>query len=93
VTRWRGRRGSALHVECGPGGPLRFRREGRPYLVLAVLAHWVESGAWWVHGGTSSTPQERQVWRVEVRAEGHDTTGVHDLMHDGRTWRLIRTLD
>ncbi|MEO8328844.1 MAG: DUF6504 family protein, partial [Candidatus Nanopelagicales bacterium] len=27
--------------------PLAFRWQGRRYVVGSVLAHWVETGAWW----------------------------------------------
>lgn len=101
MTRIPGIGGPAVHVEAGPQGPLRFRRDlrggrRRTYVVTEVLARWVESGPWWLYRppGEDQGPDpvgERQVWRVEASRDG--VTGVYDLAHDGRRWRLVRTLD
>jgi len=65
--------------------PLAFRWQGRRYIVGSVLAHWVETGAWWRAAGPLTDP-ERQLWRVEVcRGE---STGVFDLCQDTTGWSL-----
>jgi hypothetical protein len=55
--------------------PLAFRWRGRRYVVATVLAHWVETGAWWRRPAV--TDPERRLWRVEV-CRGTET-GVVDL--------------
>lgn len=69
--------------------PLAFRWRGRRYVVGAVLAHWVETGAWWRRSTPepppSQTPSqspgvpdpERWLWRVEACRGAQ--TGVFDL--------------
>ncbi|MEO8106575.1 MAG: DUF6504 family protein [Actinomycetes bacterium] len=69
--------------------PLAFRWRGRRYVVGTVLAHWVETGAWW-RRTASRPPQEephfatngpadpeRWIWRVEACRGAQ--TGVFDL--------------
>lgn len=74
---------------AGPSGltaaPLAFRWRGRRYVVGTVLAHWVETGAWWRPAagaaGAAADPgpadPERLLWRVEA-CRGSQT-GVFDL--------------
>jgi hypothetical protein len=68
--------------------PLAFRWRGRRYVVGAVLAHWVETGAWWRRAAQRPTPgsdelpdsvpdPERWLWRVEACRGAQ--TGVFDL--------------
>lgn len=68
--------------------PLAFRWRGRRYVVGAVLAHWVETGAWWRRTAQRPTPgsdelpdsvpdPERWLWRVEACRGAQ--TGVFDL--------------
>ena len=62
-------------------GPEQFLWRGRLWKVSAVVAHWVETGAWWQSTGAdavrgadpgpgSAEPvdlsAEREVWRVEA---------------------------
>src|SRR6188472_4508726 len=59
-------------------GPAQFLWRGRLWRVTAVVAHWVETGAWWqssgVHavlghdraGTSTDLSAEREVWRVEA---------------------------
>src|SRR4051812_47819818 len=62
--------GSDLGPDLGTDlGPDQFLWRGRLWQVREVIAHWVESGAWWVarpeeapHG--SQLAREREVWRV-----------------------------
>ena len=63
------------------GAPLAFRWRGRRYVVDSVLAHWVETGAWWRHPEPVDRPPadpERWLWRVEVVSKTSQT-GVFDL--------------
>ena len=49
--------------------PDQFLWRGRLWKVRAVVAHWVETGAWWQEStsGTASDPvAERELWRVEA---------------------------
>jgi hypothetical protein len=79
---------------AGPGGrqegPEQFLWRGRLWKVSDVVAHWVETGAWWqssgVHavlgsdepgGGTAvavDLAKEREVWRVQA-GRGLSTVG------------------
>jgi hypothetical protein len=61
-------------------GPEQFLWHGRLWKVSAVVAHWVETGAWWQSAGADATrgtetpdgpvsvdlSAEREVWRVEA---------------------------
>jgi hypothetical protein len=69
--------------------PAEFLWRGRLYVVRAVLAHWVETGAWWRASSGSaalvldpSQAGEREVWRVEASAGRQAGTGVYDLCFD-----------
>ena len=72
--------------------PAEFLWHGRFYVVRAVLAHWVETGAWWRVGSTngssalaadpSAQGAEREVWRVEATAGRQSGAGVYDLCFD-----------
>lgn len=79
----------------GTSAPLAFRWRGRRYVVGTVLAHWVETGAWWRAEQTvlqqdlqPGVPQqdvppadpERMLWRVEA-CRGTQT-GVFDLSRE-----------
>lgn len=66
--------------------PLAFRWQGRRYVVGNVLAHWVETGAWWRNSTSTMADPERHLWRVEV-CRGR-STGVFDLCEDDAGWSL-----
>lgn len=75
---------SLTPVASGETAPLAFRWRGRRYVVGAVLAHWVETGAWWRRvasrpsSGFDELPDpERWLWRVEACRGAQ--TGVFDL--------------
>ncbi len=80
-------------------GPSQFLWRGRLYVVRAVIAHWIESSAWW--GGSrralegAIAAHEHEVWRVEAQAGRSDSCGVYDLRRDvaADRWVLARTLD
>ncbi|HET8602910.1 MAG TPA: DUF6504 family protein [Marmoricola sp.] len=81
-------------------GPEQFLWRGRLWQVREVVAHWVETGAWW----RSTTPDpvaEREVWRVAaahpmLRADDDDPGfGVFDLAFDwaAGSWQLAHAVD
>ena len=83
-------------------GPQQFLWRGRLWQVREVVAHWRETGAWWVHKeNVAPHLQEREVWRVTAargRAVGGDDDpgfGVFDLTFDWADgdWRLARSVD
>lgn len=91
--------------ELGQEGPEQFLWHGRLWKVRAVIAHWVETGAWWqgaraqaVIGsadgefdrGPADLLGERELWRVEA-GQGHDAGGVFDLAFDWSDgrWQLV----
>ena len=52
---------------------MQFLWRDRLYVVRAVLAHWVEAGAWWRRRGPDGLPMtidavEHEVWPVEADA-------------------------
>ncbi|HEX5016423.1 MAG TPA: DUF6504 family protein [Actinomycetes bacterium] len=66
--------------------PMAFRWRGRRYVVDSVLAHWVETGAWWRRTDQNRSEcdlqppadPERWLWRVEAGTRTSHT-GVFDL--------------
>jgi hypothetical protein len=87
--------------------PAEFLWRGRFYAVREVLAHWVETGAWWQSPGAASAGSsalaldsaalhaEREVWRVEASPGRQHGAGVYDLCFDWDAggWTLLRALD
>ena len=86
-------------VESQGEVPQVFRWRGRRYVVGSVLAHWVETGAWWRSGAVASSvgspvagaaselsDPEREMWRVE--ALRGTSSGVFDLCRDDTGWSL-----
>lgn len=82
--------------------PDEFLWRGRFYAVRQVLAHWVETGAWWQAApapAPAATPHalagEREVWRVEASRGRVHGAGVYDLCFDWAAggWTLLRAMD
>ena len=86
--------------------PEQFLWRGRLWQVREVLAHWVETGAWWVRRpeespGRSELARQREVWRVAaargraVAAVDDPGFGVFDLAFDWSegVWRLAGSVD
>jgi hypothetical protein len=87
-------------------GPEQFLWRGRLWQVREVIAHWVETGAWWLRRpedgpGRSELVREREVWRVAA-ARGRAVSsvddpgfGIFDLAFDWSegVWRLAGSLD
>jgi hypothetical protein len=88
------RYGTAVEVRRRDEDPAEFLWRGRFYVVRSVLAHWVETGAWWrapadpprVDGSSAialdGAGAEREVWRVEASAGRSSGSGVYDLSFD-----------
>jgi hypothetical protein len=89
-------------------GPEQFLWRGRLWQVREVIAHWMETGAWWIckeamvaSGGRLGREPHREVWRVAaargraVAAVDDPGFGVFDLTFDARAgrWCLAGTLD
>jgi hypothetical protein len=87
-------------------GPEQFLWRGRLWQVREVIAHWVETGAWWVRRpedspGRSELARQREVWRVAaargraVASVDDPGSGVFDLAFDWSegVWRLAGSVD
>ena len=95
----------AVQVRRRDEDPAEFLWRGRFYAVREVLAHWVETGAWWQAGQSPRASQaatagsigssEREVWRVEASPGRVAGSGVYDLCFDWAAggWTLLRTQD
>ena len=97
-----------VEVRKGPEeDPEQFLWRGRLWQVREVVAHWVETGAWWSRpvagdGGSVGADllREQEVWRVtaargRVAALTTAGYGVFDLVFswsDG-SWQLVRAMD
>jgi hypothetical protein len=93
-----------VEVRRRDADPAEFLWRGRFYAVREVLAHWVETGAWWQAGSSGSTAlalepaalhAEREVWRVVASSGRSHGSGVFDLCFDWDAggWTLLRALD
>lgn len=78
--------------ESGPDGPEQFLWRGRLWKVRVVLAHWVETGAWWqsedaraVLGTDDPTDQPGS----RSGREGDTVLApVRDLLAERELWRV-----
>lgn len=98
---------TAAAAAAGADGPDQFLWRGRLWQVRAVVAHWVETGAWWQagepaadEGGAACRPvgdllDERELWRVEARRGPADPGGVFDLAFSWSqgSWQLVGCQD
>ncbi|MDQ1629754.1 MAG: hypothetical protein QOI54_3498 [Actinomycetota bacterium] len=98
-----------VEVRRRDGEPVEFLWRERLYVIRAVLARWVETGAWWqaaTAGSAALAPDadslalsaERELWRVEAGRGRELGSGVFDLCFDwtaraGAGWSLTRVLD
>jgi hypothetical protein len=99
------RYGDQVDVRRRDEDPAEFLWRGRHYAVREVLAHWVETGAWWQSAAvarsgsaaldSSALAAEREVWRVEATRGRQHGSGVYDLCFDWATggWTLLRSHD
>ena len=89
--------------------PEQFLWRGRLWQVREVVAHWVETGAWWARRTADQQVdtdllREREVWRVTaargrvaaLQSPEHDPGfGVFDLVFSWAegSWQLVRAQD
>ena len=88
--------------------PEQFLWRGRLWQVREVLAHWVDTGAWWVPretgvgaGRIERAPRHREVWRVTaargraVASVDDPGSGIFDLAFDWGegVWRLAASAE
>lgn len=71
----------------GSEGPEQFLWRGRLWKVNAVVAHWVETGAWW------ESPGARAVLGTDSRDPGRESPGstltvLPDLTAEREVWRV-----
>ncbi len=82
---------------AGQEAPEQVIWRGRLWVVREIIAHWVETGAWWEQPGATALLGadllgERDLWRVEAGRgrfarrstdpEGAGSHGVFDLSFD-----------
>jgi hypothetical protein len=73
-----------VEVRRGPqDGPEQFLWHGRLWKVRAVLAHWVETGAWWNSSGISAV-----IGSSAGPDSGAEPTPVGDLLTERELWRV-----
>lgn len=75
--------------ESGLEGPEQFLWRGRLWQVRAVLAHWVETGAWWQSSGARAVigSDEPAVEVAEGRA-GPPPSLEQELLVERELWRV-----
>ncbi len=80
------RRGWVDAEQCAGEGPHQFLWRGRVWQVRAVLAHWVETGAWWssarVLAAIGSGPEAPEEEQSEAPGWGDD------LLTEREFWRV-----
>jgi hypothetical protein len=85
-------------VERRDDAPSAFTWRGRRHTVRAVLDHWWETAAWWMHVGTRQQEavgdDEHELWRVEAVAAGRSPVVV-ELRFAWRTatWTVDTVMD
>ena len=80
---------------AGLDAPEQFVWRGRLWVVREIVAHWVQTGAWWDHDDARDLLAEQEVWRVEAGRGATMSAGVFDLSFDwsdGR-WLLVGCMD
>ncbi len=76
------RRGQVSGVEA----PEQFLWRGRLWKVRAVLAHWVETGAWWQSADVRATIGTAETG--EQTGSGAATLAPVDLLGERELWRV-----
>lgn len=77
----------------GPGGtqegPEQFLWRGRLWKVCDVMAHWVETGAWWRSRGAGAVlGTEPEDAALAVMAVPSGSPGSEDLLAEREVWRV-----
>ena len=83
------RRGSPTGSSGGPGtevegAPAQFLWHGRLWKVRAVVAHWVETGAWWTSAGARAVIGTDDPEPVIAQGAGQAV----DLLAERELWRV-----
>lgn len=86
------RRGLVAGDQGAVEGPEQFLWHGRLWKVYDVVAHWVETGAWWQSRevapvlGADPGPDPGRGATVATGTAG--ATSVHDLVGEREVWRV-----
>jgi hypothetical protein len=75
-----------MGLVSGVEGPEQFLWRGRLWKVRAVLAHWVETGAWWQSGGARAVIGSDEPAPDPV--PGATRTRSADLLGERELWRV-----
>src|SRR3954464_13060561 len=78
------RRGQVAHLDGPVEGPEQFLWRGRLWKVSAVVAHWVETGAWWQSSGVHAVLGDDR--EVDPRVDRVDHRV--DLSAEREVWRV-----
>jgi hypothetical protein len=72
----------------GSEGPEQFLWRGRLWKVHAVVAHWVETGAWWEAAGARAVLGTDEATADEVGSSGAALSVLPDLTAEREVWRV-----
>jgi hypothetical protein len=72
----------------GSEGPEQFLWRGRLWKVNAVVAHWVETGAWWDSADARAVLGTDEGAAVEVGKGGAALSVLPDLAAEREVWRV-----
>ena len=75
-----------MGLVSGVEGPEQFLWRGRLWKVRAVIAHWVETGAWWQSGGARAVIGSDDTGSQEAVTRPGERTG--DLLGERELWRV-----
>lgn len=86
---------------AGQEAPEQFVWRGTFWVVRDLIAHWIETNAWWEQPDLSADLLgERELWRVEAMkgrsaAAATGSAGVFDLAFDWALgqWQLVCSID
>lgn len=87
---------------AGQEAPEQFVWRGTFWVVRDLVAHWIETSAWWEQPDLAADLLgERELWRVEARKKSRSGVvaeggaGVFDLAFDWARgqWQLVCSID
>lgn len=90
-----------VEVACSPAGePVRLVWGNRTWRIVAEPVRWYQRRSWWAEEqraepGRGAGLVDHEIWRVQVRLEGHRQIRTLDLSRQGNPgrWRLIKIHD
>lgn len=97
MVRQMGAAAGAVALDVMDEGPEQFLWRGRLWQVRSVIAHWVETGAWWqsadaaaVIGSEAATVPAAEVGGTGLNGTGLSGTGSgrSDLLAEREVWRV-----